>query len=338
MKKWNFANLSAIKIDESEMPDNPDCVDVKIKRVLLSKLDLETLKDKSNTRTIGTVAIGLVAEEFNSNVEELVKEAFKDEVNTVDNTLHLGRKVIINPYIKLPTGEVKKMGVDEPGLLSDFVQMTEDNLNLQLNTMSDDEAIFVPYIALGLSIFDKFDYEKGDTVVIVASNAVGLIVAQIAKYYQLVPILVSSNKEVIQKAEEYDLFFCHDPNESEIIKEVLQDTSARMADYLVYLHDDDCTFQTSLNVLKHGGTAVVASLTGIPKNSVKEISFLLEKEINVLTANNGYKQFNSAINLVARKIVKLEGLINERIDVENIQEAISKLSAGSNSLIDIQFK
>ena len=338
MKKWNFANLSSIKIDEITTTEKPDTVDVKIKRALLSKLDLETLKNKSNTRTIGTVAIGLIAEESDEDVEELVKEAFKEEVSTVDNTLHLGRKVIINPYRKTSSGEVKIMGVDEPGLFSDFVQMTEESLNLQLNTMTDDEAIFVPYIALGLNIFEKIDYEKGDTVVIVASNAMGLVVAQIAKYYQLVPILISSNEEVLQKAEEYDLFFCHNPKDSEIANEVLQDTSARMGDYLVYLHDDSFSFESSLKVLKKGGTAIIASLTGMPKNPIKEISSLLEKEVNVLTVNNGYKQFSSAINLVARKIVKLDGLINERVEISNIQEAIDKLAKGSNSLIDVQFK
>lgn len=338
MKKWNFSNLSKITVGETDFSGVDNGIKVKMRQVLLSRLDLESIKAKNGIKTIGTCGIGIIAVDANNELDPLVEEALTNEYNTMDESLHLGRKVLINPYLKKSNGSLSILGVNEQGLFADFISIPEENLTIQLNSMSDDEALFVPYVAVALNIFDSIDSEKGETIVIVSSNAMGLIMAQIARYYQMIPILISSNPDILEKAKELGIYFCHDSKNDDIEKEVLQDTSARMGDYVAYLYDDEYAYQKSLKLLKHGGISVAACVTGIPNAGIKSMSDVIENEIRIVPINNGCKQYTSAINLLATKVVNVEGLIKEHIDSDGIQDAITRFANGDNSLIAVKIK
>lgn len=338
MKKWNFSNLSKITVSETDFSGVDNGIKVKMRQVLLSRLDLEVLKTKNGIKGIGTSGIGIIAVDANNELDPLVEEALANEYNTMDESLHLGRKVLINPYLKKSNGSLSILGVNEQGLFADFVSMPEQNLTIQLNSMSDDEALFVPYVAVALNIFDSIDSEKGETIVIISSNAMGLVMAQIARYYQMIPILISSNPDILEKAKELGIYFCHDSKNDDVKKEVLQDTSARMGDYVAYFYDDEYAYQKSLKLLKHGGISVVACVTGIPNAGIKSMSDVIENEIRIVPINNGCKQYTSAINLLATKVVNVEGLIKEHIDSDEIQDVINRFASGDNSLVAVKIK
>ena len=101
MKKWNFSNLSKITVSETDFSGVDNGIKVKMRQVLLSRLDLEVLKTKNGIKGIGTSGIGIIAVDANNELDPLVEEALANEYNTMDESLHLGRKVLINPYLKL---------------------------------------------------------------------------------------------------------------------------------------------------------------------------------------------------------------------------------------------
>ena len=68
------------------------------------------------------------------------------------------------------------------------------------------------------------------------------------------------------------------------------------------------------------------------------MSDVIENEIRIVPINNGCKQYTSAINLLATKVVNVEGLIKEHIDSDGIQDAITRFANGDNSLIAVKIK
>ena len=93
-------------------------------------------------------------------------------------------------------------------------------------------------------------------------------------------------------------------------------------------------------VIVCGGTGCMSSgndkILENLQNKVKELG--LENEIRIVPINNGCKQYTSAINLLATKVVNVEGLIKEHIDSDGIQDAITRFANGDNSLIAVKIK
>lgn len=67
--------------------------------------------------------------------------------------------------------------------------------------MSDEEALFAEYIAMGDNVFEALDLEKGDYIVILGASTLGLIISQMANYYQFVPILIDLDSDKLALAQ-----------------------------------------------------------------------------------------------------------------------------------------
>ncbi len=307
MKEWQIENLQEINLVEGDTISREEGeVKLKISKVAISATDFAPyLNDDARTKVIGHSAIGYVSEADESS------------------GLKLGSRVVISPFIKVREHGVdliKTMGVDVDGLLRDFVSVKEDNVFQLPDGISDEEAIFCEQIAIGNKVFGSFDCNKGDYIVIVGASTLGLMLSQLALYYQMVPILVDLDGDKLDLAEQWGVCYTLNPTFDNLERRVEQITGGRMCEAAIFA-GEAVGINSAIRLVKNEGDVIIAGYTFYAKHQI-DTSNILRKQLRLKGVCNGMGEMSSAINLLANKIIKTNGLISAQANFEDVPEVL----------------
>ena len=313
MKAWHIENLNRIKLVESVLPKREGEIKLKMSKVAISSTDFAYFaageEDEHGKSVVvpGHSAIAYVSSEDSAA------------------GLKLGARVVVSPYVRYEehgVAKVKVLGVDTDGLLGDFASVPEENVYALPDGIPDDEAIFAEYIALGNNVLNSMEAGKGDFVVIVGASTLGLVLSQLALYYQMIPILVDLDAEKLALAASWGVYYLLNPTYDNLERRVEEITGGRMAEASVYVGDGvpfDCAFR----LVKDKGEVVVAGYS-VRAGHNADVADILSKQLRVIGVADGYGEMSSAINLLANRIVKTEGLIGARIGFDEVPEMVEQ--------------
>lgn len=307
MRKWCIENENEIKLIENLVDRGQDEVKVKMSKVALSADDIVHFVKDSEHIVPGHSGVAYVSEADESL-------GFK-----------LGSRVIVSPFIKAEKHGVERvdvLGVNRDGLLVDFVSLPAENVYAIPDGISDNEAVFTDYVALGSSIIESMDCDKGDYILISSASTVGLILAQIAIYYQLVPILVDINGDKLKLAESWGVYYTLNPMFDNLERRVEEITGGRMCDFAVFT-GDSIPFANIARLVKENGVVIVSGYSSHQKHQL-DMNVILDKKLTVKGVADGIDEMSSAINLLANKIIKIDGVITESVYFEDVPEMIKK--------------
>ena len=307
MKKWRIENENEIKLVETVVTRGEDEVKVKMSKVAVSSDDIVYFATDSDHIVPGHSGVAHVSEADESL-------GFK-----------LGSRVIVSPFVKGVEHGIDKVrvhGVDVDGLLTDFISLPAENVYAIPDGISDDEAIFTDYIALGSNIIESMDCQKGDYVVIVGASTIGLILSQIAIYYQLVPILVDMDADKLRVAENWGVYYTLNPMFDNLERRVEEITGGRMCEFSVFT-GDGIPFSNAARLVKEGGVVIISGYSSHKQHQL-DMDVVLSKQLTVKGVADGYGEMSSAINLLANKIVKVDGLITKKVYFEDVPELVKE--------------
>ncbi len=248
--------------------------------------------------------------------------------------LKLGSRVIINPYVN-PTvdededySEVEVYGIHKDGFLRDFLSLPIDNVVPFPEEVKEDEAIFTDVVAVALRIINEIKPEKGEYVALCGSSLLMNVTAQLALYYQAIPIVVSGDRRALELAENVGVYYTVDEMQEDVAKKIFSITGGRMADYTVIhaMDNQKANFIHSLSA--RGGECIIASLNSayIPRQEM-DIGMVAQKNLTVKGVSCGIMEYNSAINVLAQKILNFEGFIDKTVPLSEAKELFEELSA-----------
>ena len=307
MRKWCIENENEIKLVENLVDRGDDEIKVKMSKVALSADDIVHFMTDDEHIVPGHSGVAYVSEADESL-------GFK-----------LGSRVIVSPFIKTEKHGVERvdvLGVNKDGLLLDFISLPAENVYAIPDGISDDEAVFTDYVALGSGIIESMDCQKGDYILISSASTVGLILAQIAIYYQLVPILVDINSDKLKLAEKWGVYYTLNPMFDNLERRVEEITGGRMCDFAVFT-GDSIPFANMARLVKENGVVIVSGYSSHRKHQL-DMSVILDKKLTVKGVADGIDEMSSAINLLANKIIKIDGVITETVYFEDVPEILKK--------------
>ena len=303
MRKWCIEKDNEIKLVENLVTRGENEVKVKMSKVALSADDIVHFMTDEEHIVPGHSGVAYVSEADESL-------GFK-----------LGSRVIVSPFVKREEYGVEKvdvLGVNKDGLLLDFISLPAENVYAIPDGISDNEAIFTDYVALGSSIIESMDCNKGDYILISSASTVGLILAQIAIYYQLVPILVDINSDNLKLAERWGVYYTLNPMFDNLERRVEEITGGRMCDFAVFT-GDSIPFANIARLVKENGVVIVSGYSSHRKHQL-DMNVILEKKLTVKGVADGIDEISSAINLLANKIIKIDGVITKSVYFEDVPE------------------
>jgi len=308
MKTWYIKDKDNVELVESTLDSNSNEVKVKISKVAILYSNLSQFANgQSSVHIPGHSAIANISEEN----EEL--------------GLKLGARVIVDPFLRVNTGTgtiIKTRGVDVDGLLQDFMTISMEDVFALPDGIKDNSAIFADYIAMGIKAFAEMDCNKGDYVVISGASTLGLIMCQLAQYYQLVPILVDFDKSRLELVSSWGIPYIVNPTFDNVDSKVQKITAGRMAD-VVIITGEALDSDAILRLVKEEGKLFVVGYSGYNVSGLSA-NVILRKQLQVRGICNGDGEISSAINLLANNIIKTDGIVNLEYNFDDVPKILKE--------------
>ncbi|HEY8423701.1 MAG TPA: alcohol dehydrogenase catalytic domain-containing protein [Clostridia bacterium] len=325
MKAWIIdkpGSMSLQEITENETLDNT--AKVKLTLISLSIFDAKIYNGELagvNYPCIpGRHAVGLISE-IQDNVAGLKR----------------GQRVFIDPNLPCNNcyacktdrpwkcDKMKVMGLTTEGLLRDFVSVPVSNLYQIPSQMTDSEAQFIEHTSIAVKAFNELKPAEGEHIVIIGASIMGIIMAQLALYYQAVPILLDHRQERLDIAANLGIYYTINTAAMDAYERIKQITGGRFCESSIYLANANDNIQNAFNYASAGGkVAIVGGNTDAEKLLNGSLNGILTKQLSVIGISNGQKQIPAAINVLAKKAVDVSAFTAKEFKFEDAEQGLKE--------------
>ncbi|MCQ2400228.1 MAG: zinc-binding dehydrogenase, partial [Clostridia bacterium] len=173
------------------------------------------------------------------------------------------------------------------------------------DTINDDTALLIETVSIALNTIDKLSISKGEHVLIVGANNMGIILAQLLKYYQCVPIVIDTDEAKINLSKECGIYYSLS-KEKDWVKEITEITGGRMANKVIYLQQSLIPVKNAFQLAGYNvPIAIVGASTGMSSVS---FSLALKKELTLFFVELGYGNTLASVNILANKAIDISKL------------------------------
>lgn len=324
MKAWILEDAKKLKMQEFPPTEiSKDDIKVKIEEVLLTNADYEVYTGAGKRKypfVMGTHAVGVVSQ---------VADAENAYFQKMD-------RVAIEPYVFCESctecqkeryercSNMQELGYNCDGLMKNFVDLHYSQVHRLPDSLSNDKALYVPYVAYCLNVVDALNLEKGRHIAIFSSTKTGLILAQLIAYYQAVPVFISNKQELLKTAREMGIFYSFDIDKTDVEKELTLITGGRMCSEIVYFSNGDFNFKDIYNVAAVNANICLVGYSN--KESKLSVAQICKKHLNIFGVYNGAGNFSSAINMLVTDTINVDPLIGKKINFDRLDQEFAKIT------------
>ena len=326
MKAWKYSKPDGVrlKVDLPSSLTEDKTVKVKIEKVLTGNFEKKLISGETDCPdglTVGRFAVGVVSELF---------DADKSKFNRID-------RVVIEPH--MPCGNclpcrngkyaacenMQCLGQTQNGLLQDFITLPESCLHKIPEPLKSENALITEHVALAIHILDALRLEKGEHIAIFSGSKLGVILAQLASYYQAIPVLVDEDGDALAIASANNIYYAFNPKNCDVIKELFSITGGRRCEKVAYLANDASGVDDAVNACAFNAKLCVG---GFVDDRLKiNLPQALKKNITLCTARTGYGNYPSALNLFTNKVIKMSDFKRTDISFDKFDGEFPKIDA-----------
>ena len=286
---------------QGELTISPEQVKVKVTHVLLTAYDALCYSGElpvNYPKTIGRFAVGIVTERGEKvfGVEKGARVFIKG-ARPCGKCLHCKRGDPDN------CEHVQIAGIDFDGFLRDFVACDYRRVAVLPDEVDDISALCIEHVAFAENIYDQLNLSAGSKVAIVGGNSMAFILAQVAMYHKLVPVVIDDNAAAIEKFKRAGVYFSMlvdddlDANKKEA-------TSGLSCDAAVYISCSKINPDIASRVLARDKTLVLEGMASL-KFKLDSIP-LFRHNTRVITVTDGFGYTESAINMILHGAINLD--------------------------------
>jgi L-iditol 2-dehydrogenase len=184
--------------------------------------------------------------------------------------------------------------------------------------VTDEEAAIVEPVALALQVLNHLQPNLGDWVTVVGQGSIGLLMTQVALLKGCRVIAVDLEDYRLQLAEKYGADAVINAQKEDVPKTVRKLTKLG-SDFVIEAAGTKQTVeQTPLLVRKAGKVALVGESEGY-------LNLGEADEAQFFTIYLSPVEYPSAVELIARKLVDVKGLITHRFKLDEFEKALQTL-------------
>jgi len=312
MKMWQITQPGVFNLAETKEALEEGFVKVKLQRCAISFLDMDYFTGM-NPVSYPFVPVRLGA--------GIISEVCCETV-----TAQRGQRVVIEPYIETRNGVVT-MGKTADGLLRDFVSVPAAYAHPLPDHVTADEAVFTDIIAMALSALDKLQLQKGEHIAIVGASATGILMAELAIYYQAVPILIDARQDMLDVAAASGIYYTVNTSQTDALQKVIEITGGRLCDTAAYITTTSDKAQRTLDFSAPNGRVVFVGVGNVQNSLTVSLNSVVSKNLSISGADSGEGFTGRAINMLANKAVDVKPLITRTVDFDEVPELLKSLAS-----------
>ncbi len=220
--------------------------------------------------------------------------------------------------------DYKYFGSRNDGGFSEYIVVPEWNLNRIDDSVSYEAAALSEPSAVAMHAVKMGGVKKGDSVVVIGTGTIGILIAGICKYFGAEPLVVGRREASVDMVKSFGL----DATETKDVYNHIQDKAIDIVFESVGSND---SMATAIEIVKANGTIVAV---GNPKGD-----FILEKNIywKILrrqltvkgTWNSSFKgdddDWKAIAEMMKSKTFPFEKLITAKYQLDQFEEAFTHL-------------
>ena len=305
MNYWTFDGDNSARLigDETEN-ENSGCAKVKIIRSSIDNSDIFAYTRKK--------AVSIVP---SSSAAGLISECPTGEFKS-------GQRVFLSCSGK--SGSDGSSG----GYLRDYANVSTDYIYELPDVIADNDIVFIDSIAKACNLIDKLEIKPAQTVIINGVSVINLIIAQLLRYHQALPIMIDSDDEKLGLAQDLGVDFIINSSQENVPYMVKSFTSGKMASALVVDLDILSDMDELPYCLAMGGKIALINANSALKCYKIDFINILNKELSIFGIKDGDGKVSMAINLLAMEKVKVSPLIGDVVGFSEVPQLMEKFKDG----------
>lgn len=207
-------------------------------------------------------------------------------------SLAVGQRVLLDPAVTLPNGEIGALGENTTGGLAEYITVPAENAIPLPDDVTYEEAAALP-IAYGTAwrmLITRGQIQPGETVFILgASGGVGTGAVQIAKMHGCIVYAAASSEDKLQRLRDlgadYGINYVQHPDFHRYLRGL---TDGAGVDVVVNYTGGD-TWVRSLKCVKHGGRLLTCGATA-GYDPPTDIRYIWRKEMDIRGSDGWHRQ------------------------------------------------
>lgn len=322
MKSWILDAPQSLTLQDAPPTVlSPDQVKIKLEEIMITSSDFSIYQGQNKIKyplVLGRNAVGVVSDRYDKNGTQLQK---------MD-------RVVVEPYLPCEAcvecldgdisrcSNMQELGLNSDGVLKNFADLPYTLLHKLPDNLSNERALYTSYVAFCLNVVEALKLEKGRHIAIFSSTRTGIILAQLIAYYQAIPVYISENEELLKLAREMGVFYCFNPNEVSVEKEIMMVTGGRMCKELVFFSNSDFRMKDVYDSAAVNANICLAGYSN--KESKLSVAQICQKHLNVFGVFNGAGKFSSAINMLVTETVNVDRLLGDTVSFDTLDASLAK--------------
>lgn len=336
MKAAVWYGNKTIKIEDRPHPKIGDNeVLIRVKAVSVCGSDLHAYIGQSKRRTPPLV----LGHEFSGEVAKVGGNA---------TAVVKGDRVVLEPLISCGECEpckrgknnicenMRLIGMHYDGAFAEYVSVPANNCHLLSETVSFEDSALTEPLAVAIHAANITPIKTHDTIVVIGSGAIGLMMVQVAKLRGAKKIIVVGNHD-------YQLELSKTLGADEVINAKREDlVQTIIADRLVVdavfeVVGRQKTMQQAITIVKRGGVVTMIGML----ESAMDLD-LLDLTVRELTIRGSYGytsgEFNQALKMIVKKDVQIAPIITHVFSLNEIVKGFEVLAHKNENVIKVIIK
>jgi threonine dehydrogenase-like Zn-dependent dehydrogenase len=212
----------------------------------------------------------------------------------------------------------KFYGLTHNGFFAESKAMLPRSLIPLPSTISDEEAAIMEPVALALHVLDYMKPNLGDWVTILGQGAIGLLMTQIAQLKGCRVIAVDLEDYRLDLSEKYGADALINAKNEDVVKTVRKLTKIGSDLVIEAAGTRGTVEQTPYLVMKAGKVALVGESEGYLNLGDADQALFFTIYISPV-------EYPSAVELIAKKLLDVKGLITHRFKLDEFEKALQTL-------------
>lgn len=321
MKAARFYEKHKLKIEEVPFKEPLDHeVLIKVHYCGICGTDVHIFEGEKGSAEVTPPAI--LGHELSGKVVKVGKDVTKVKAGdrvAVDPNDYCGKCYYCSIGKKHLCKSMVGIGTVADGGFAEYITSAEHLVYAVPDSVSDEAAAMIEPISCCLHGINMTNIRLGDTVMVVGTGNIGLIMIQLVKYMGAAKIIAVEPSEIRRKkAFSYGATIEIDPNHDDTDK-ILSENNINNVDVVIDCAGRINTAEYSIQYAGKGATVMLFGLTA-PDDEIRVKPFDLFRKELVLTASFvNPDSFEKSISLLAAGVVKVDGIITDVIELDEIQ-------------------
>ena len=320
MKAWMVTSAHNLELVEGPSESaGAGCVKIKVLKSLVSAPDVNVYSGKAGAKLPvcpGGFCVGMVIE-----TAEDVRDLARGDRVYVRSQMSCGMCASCRAGKSWKCENMKVRGYTADGFMRDFAVVRAADCVKIPDRIKDDEAVFIDYISIAVQTVSALDVDKGDYLAITGASTLGIILGQVALYYQAVPVIIDVDEESLAAAKNLGLYYTVNAAETDPRTKIFHITGGKMAERVAHIASAGMSITRSLDFASKGGRFAIIGRPGCVDSLPCSLENAVKNDLSITCITGGAKNDQVSVNMLVGKAVSVAPLITDTVSFADVPAA-----------------